>query len=176
MRCAMTGRPVQGAGDAIWDDGEWISWAYINEQIDGPYPQGGLVEDLIVMGKTYYEDTLRQLPIYGALGEQYAARRFGIRLHEDPHLEGSDGRLGNLLVEIKTISPTRDSRRVRVKKSGNFNVLAIVKVDADFRIDAKLISRENLPIGKGKVYSVCWDDHPSEHQVIESQQQTSQKD
>ena len=163
-RCAMTGQPVSEGGDAVWDDGEWISWDYINQQIDGPQPEGGLLEDMIVIAKEYLDDTGRHLPIYGEIGEHYAARRFGIELHDDAKAQGSDGRLGNALVEIKTISPMRDTRHVRVNKSGNFGYLAIVKIDADFRIDAKLISRKRLGKAPGEVFSVGWADHPSEHQ------------
>jgi len=163
----MTGQPLSGSGDAIWDDGEWISWDYINQQLEGPQPEGGLLEDMILVAKEYLEDTGRHLPVYGEIGEHYAARRFGIKLHEDTKAEGSDGRLGNALVEIKTISPMRDSRHVRVKKSGNFGYLAIVKIDADFRIDAKLISRRRLAQACGDYYLVCWDDHRSEHNPSE---------
>jgi hypothetical protein len=158
----ITGQPVQAASDAIWDDGEWISWDYINQQINGPQPEGGLLEEMIVVAKEYFEEMGRHLPIYGEIGEYYAARRFGIKLHEDPKAEGSDGRLGNALVEIKTITPLRNSRYVRVKKNGNFGYLVIVKIDADFRIDAKLIGRKRLAQPCGEFYSVGWDDHPSE--------------
>jgi hypothetical protein len=162
---------VQGSGDAIWDDGEWISWDYINQQINGPQPEGGLLEDMIVVAKEYLEDMGRHLPIYGEIGEYYAARRFGIELHEDPKTQGSDGRLGNALVEIKTITPMRSSRHVRVKKSGNFGYLVIVKIDVDFRIDAKLISRKRLVQLPGDYYYVGWNDHPSEK--IQAEQDAS---
>jgi hypothetical protein len=163
----MTGQQVHGGADAIWDDGEWISWDYINQQIEGPQPEGGLLEDLIIVAKEYLEDTGRHLPIYGEIGEHYAARRFGIDLHLDSKAQGSDGRLGNALVEIKTISPMRDSRHVRVKQSGNFGYLVIVKIDADFRIDAKIISRKRLGKPAGAFFSVGWDDHPSEQSQAE---------
>lgn len=162
-RCSMTGTPIEGSGDAVWDDGEWISWDYINQQLAGPVPEGGLVEDLIVVAKNYLEETGRHLPIYGELGEHYAARRFGIELHEARCAQGSDGRIGNTLVEIKTISPLRDSRHVKVKKTGNFGVLVIVKIDADFRVDAKMLRRRSLHKPQGDHYLVSWDDHPSDH-------------
>ena len=154
--------PIDNIGDAIWDDGEWISWDYINQQLEGPTPEGGLVEDMIVLAKNYFEDTGRHLPIYGELGELYAARRFEIDLHEDPKAQGSDGRLGRALVEIKTISPLRDSRHVKVKASGNFGYLVIVKIDADFRIDAKLIKRSRLGKPDNGYFIVSWEKHRSE--------------
>ncbi len=154
----MTAQPIADCGDGIWDDGEWISWEYINEQLAGPSAHGGLVEDLIVLAKNYLEETGRHLKIYGELGEQYAARRFGIELHDVPTAEGSDGRIGKDLVEIKTIYPLRDSRHVRVKKSGNFGILVIVKIDADFRIDAQIIKRKDLPKANGDYFVVSWRD------------------
>jgi len=33
MRCSMTGRSINDTSEAIWDDGEWISWDYINQQL-----------------------------------------------------------------------------------------------------------------------------------------------
>jgi hypothetical protein len=33
MRCAYTGKAVEGSVDAVWDDGEWISWEYINQHL-----------------------------------------------------------------------------------------------------------------------------------------------
>jgi hypothetical protein len=158
----MTGSPIEGCGDAIWDEGEWISWDYINQQLEGPVPEGGLVEDMLALAKSYLEETGRHLTIYGELGEHYAERRFGIELHCDPKAQGSDGRLGDVLVEIKTISPLRDSRHVRVKKSGNFGCLVIVKIDADFRIDAKLIKRSALGTPDGEYFNVCWNDYRCE--------------
>jgi hypothetical protein len=162
IRCSITGTPIDSPCDAIWDDGEWISWDYINQQLEGPSPQGGLVEDMIVLAKNYFEETGQHLPIYGRLGELYAARRFEIDLHQDPQAQGSDGRMGNALVEIKTISPLRDTRHVTVKASGNFGYLVIVKLDADFRIDAKLIKRSRLGKPDNGVFIVPWEQHRSE--------------
>lgn len=30
MHCAMTGQKLNDPSDGIWDDGEWISWDWIN--------------------------------------------------------------------------------------------------------------------------------------------------
>ena len=152
-----------GPHDAIWDDGEWISWDYIDAKLEDRAEVGELLEDLIILAKSYLDDTGRHLPIYGAIGEQYAARRFGIELHQDEHAEGSDGCIGSDYVEVKTISPMRGSRHVRVKKSGNFGLLAIVKIDQDFRIDAKLLKRSTLRKRDGEYFLVGWDDHKCEH-------------
>ncbi len=33
MECSVTGKSLRDPSDGIWDDGEWISWDYINEQL-----------------------------------------------------------------------------------------------------------------------------------------------
>ena len=33
MRCAMTDREYPEFSDGVWDDDEWISWDWINQQI-----------------------------------------------------------------------------------------------------------------------------------------------
>ena len=33
MRCAMTGLPMRDTSEGIYDDGEWISWDWINGQL-----------------------------------------------------------------------------------------------------------------------------------------------
>jgi hypothetical protein len=163
----MTGRPIRDSGDGIWDDGEWISWDYINQQLDEQSPEGGLVEDMILVSQQYFQETGRHLPIYGELGEHYAARRFSIELHKDSKAQGSDGRIGNELVEIKTISPLRRSKHVSVKASGNFGYLAIVRIDSNFQIDAKLIKRKRLGKTKNGYFVVSWDMHPDESNQAE---------
>ncbi|MDF1658788.1 MAG: hypothetical protein P1U58_14330 [Verrucomicrobiales bacterium] len=112
----------------------------------------------------YFDATGRHLPVFGELGEIYAERRFGIKRH-GPGRCGSDGRIGNTLVEIKTISPLKGNDEVRVKRSGNFGALILVKFDADHRVDAKIVLRKNLPKGMGKWMRVrraevrCEQDH-----------------
>lgn len=155
--------PSPDSSNSIWDDGEWVSWDYINQHLEGSIPDGGLVEDLIIIAKSYYDETGRHLSIYGEIGEHYAARRFGIDLHVNCCAQGSDGRLGDVFVEIKTISPLRDSRHVKVKKSGNFGALVIVKIDADFRIDAKMILRKKLSKSLGDYYLVSWGYHACDY-------------
>ena len=34
MRCAMTGLELDDPSDGIWDDGEWVSWSFINQQFE----------------------------------------------------------------------------------------------------------------------------------------------
>lgn len=192
MKCSMTGTEIHDTSDGIWDDGEWISWGYIDSQLEGyddekkplsecscdelleiaeDYEMG--LENAELMSEGYegsledaeLEGEVRRFPIYGEIGELYVERRFGLIRHA-PHTQGSDGKIGNYLVEVKTMAPFRSSRKVRVKRAGDFDVLAIVKITTDFRLDAKLIKRSRLPKGDGKYIKISWDDYLSDHQAI----------
>jgi hypothetical protein len=86
----------------------------------------------------------------------YVAERFGVELTR-AHTQGHDGRLGDDLVEIKTITPSKNRALVTVKRTGNFNLFAVVRVDADYQLDARLVPREKLPRGNGgRVAVVSW--------------------
>lgn len=170
-RCSMTGTEID-PGDGIYDDDEWISWEWINSQIEGepeddayaiepissrdgfPY---SIVEhteifgDLVSLAERYHDNTGRYLQVWGELGEMYAEIRFGLRRHASLH-PGSDGTIDETLVEVKTISPEKVSDRVFVKRGGNFEKLLIVKIDRDFQFQAKLINRSELREGAGPYY------------------------
>ena len=119
-RCSMTGKVIEGSADAIWDDGEWISWEWINGQLHEQelkerYPEVDI--DLINIFETLVDDafnykqiTGRYLPIFGELGELFAEITFGIKRHK-PRTQGSDGRLGNDFIEIKTITPEKSKEK-----------------------------------------------------------------
>ena len=140
-RCSMTGKVIEGSADAIWDDGEWISWEWINGQLHEQelkerYPEVDI--DLINIFETLVDDafnykqiTGRYLPIFGELGELFAEITFGIKRHK-PRTQGSDGRLGNDFIEIKTITPEKSKEKVSVKRQGNFNKLLVVKINDNF--------------------------------------------
>jgi hypothetical protein len=87
-------------------------------------------------------------PLWGRIGELYVAERFGVELTK-AHTQGHDGRLGHDHVEIKTITPTKKRRFVTVKRAGNFSLLAVVCVDDNYQLDARLLSRAKLPAGNG---------------------------
>lgn len=167
MRCSMTGKEMSGPGDGIWDDGEWISWDWINEQLYDQelakeFPEASveavkLFEELVSVAQEYKYRTGRYLQVWGELGELYAEVKFGVKRHA-PGTPGSDGRIGNDWVEIKTISPEKSNNRVQVKRAGNFNKLLIVKINKYFEFTAKLISRKQLAKGKGKYAHVTWND------------------
>ena len=155
--------------DGIWDDGEWISWDYINRHIylndlrdSFPAAEPEVVEifeDLVASAIRYKEITGRHLAIFGELGELYAEIRFGIKRHR-VGAPGSDGRLGNDFVEIKTISPDKRSNRVLVKRAGNFSKLVVVKISKDYEFEARMIPRKMINKGEGKLASVSWNNLP----------------
>jgi hypothetical protein len=81
------------------------------------------------------------------LGELYAEIKYGIKRHK-PHTRGSDGKLGNDFVEIKTISPEKDGGQVQVKRAGNFNKLLVIKISEGFEFDGRFIERKQLSKAK----------------------------
>jgi hypothetical protein len=176
MRCAMTGLEIRNSGDGIWDDGEWISWAWINTQIGSSEPgspdnteveeddEGEALESSlellfrILATKNHYESTLDEIsPDWGALGEAYLAERFDVKLCSR-HTEGHDGRLGDDLVEIKTITPHKRRVFVTVKRGGNFGVLAVVRITGDSGVAVRFVRRDQLPRGNGgKRIVITWE-------------------
>lgn len=164
-RCSMTGKVIEGSADAIWDDGEWISWEWINGQLHEQelkerYPEADI--DLIHIFETLVDDafnykqiTGRYLPIFGELGELFAEITFGIKRHK-PRTQGSDGRLGNDFIEIKTITPEKTNEKVSVKRQGNFNKLLVVKINEEFEFEARMLDRKDMSKGEGKVATVSW--------------------
>lgn len=172
----MTGLPLENSGDGIWEDGEWISWAYINqfieddeepdsepvavaattEPIRAVEPEGAELLGLLMDAIAHSAKSPDPFPLWGRIGELYVAERFGVELTR-AHTQGHDGRLGDDVVEIKTITPNKAKAFVTVKRAGNFNLLAVVRVDSDYQLDARLISRDNLPASKGgKIAVVSW--------------------
>lgn len=170
MRCAMTGQEYADFSDGIWDDGEWISWDYINGQVyeqdrNAQFPPASrelldMFERLVEVAINYKDLTGRYLPLFGELGELYAEIRFGIKRHR-PMARGSDGKLGNDFVEVKTITPEkRNNTEVRVKRSGNFSKLVVVRISAAFEFDARMIDRRALK-KHGKAHArVTWESMP----------------
>jgi hypothetical protein len=116
-----------------------------------------MLNSLVETAKKYKTCTGRYLPVWGELGELFAEIKYGIRRHK-PRAQGSDGRLGDDFIEIKTISPEKGRARVEVKRSGNFNQLVIVKIDSDFVFTSKIFARKRLPSGDGGGhFKVSWD-------------------
>ncbi len=161
--------------NGIWEDGEWISWDFIEDSIEEadewelddcnqskrqiPEPSTlqlwELLNELVDTAKNYFEVTGRHLPIFGELGELYGEAKYGIKRHK-PNTPGSDGRMGNDFVEIKTISPMKANDTVLVKRAGNFNKLLIVKISEKFEFKSKMLDRKNLRKGSGKYAKALW--------------------
>jgi len=114
-----------------------------------------IFDGLVDSAETFYKLTNRYLQIWGELGELYAEIKYGIKRHK-PHTKGSDGKLGNDFIEIKTISPEKSKEEVKVKRAGNFNKLLIVKISSDFSFEGQLIARKDLPKGEGKHARASW--------------------
>jgi hypothetical protein len=165
MRCAITGREYPNPFDGVWGDGEWVSWDYINlqlaeQELSAEFPQAKqetieVFYNLVEVAREYKEVTGRYLPLFGELGELYAEMKYGIRRHQ-PRTRGSDGKLGNDFVEVKTISPEKRAPRIRIKRSGNFNKLVVVKITANFEFESRLIDRRDLSKSPGKFVSTSW--------------------
>lgn len=162
----MTGQPLRDTSDGIYDDGEWISWDWINghiadQELRGEFPNANLevvkiFQELVALADAYKRETGRYLQIWGELGELYAEIKFGVVRHR-PGTQGSDGRIGNDWVEVKTISPEKLNEVIQVKRAGNFNRLLVVKISEDFEFDARLIDRKLLRKGKGKHAKLKWE-------------------
>ena len=172
--CAMTGKPLRDPSEGIYDDGEWISWDWINSQLERKEPLAGcpvadpalveLFEDFVQIAINYKELTGRYLQVWGELGELFAEVQYGIKRHR-PRSPGSDGRLGNDFVEIKTISPEKGQGKVEVKRSGNFNRLLVVRISEDFEFEGRMLDRKQLGKSTSKKARVSWSSMPSAVQI-----------
>jgi hypothetical protein len=117
-----------------------------------------IFETLVDDAFNYKQITGRYLPIFGELGELgelFAEITFGIKRHK-PRTQGSDGRLGNDFIEIKTITPEKSKEKVSVKRQGDFNKLLVVKIDENFEFEARMLDRKDMSKGEGKVATVSW--------------------
>ena len=152
---------------AIYDDGEWITWDEINSHLDRlefksrfPNLDVDLVpifQNLLAVAVDYYDLTGSHLQVYGDLGELYGAITHGIKLHRN-YAQGSDGKLGNHFVEVKTITPFKSKDTITLNLKRNFSKVLIVKIDADFEVQGRLIDRKALPKVKGDMLKLNWED------------------
>lgn len=156
--------------DGIWDDGEWTSWDEISREIylrdlQEAFPAADLevveiFQDLVDAAQRYRAITGRHLAVFGELGELYAEIKYGIKRHR-VGAPGSDGRMGNDFVEVKTISPDKGSDKVLVKRAGNFSKLVVVKITDELEFEARMIPRKELKRGTGKHASISWSTLPA---------------
>lgn len=162
----MTGQPLADPSDGIWDDGEWISWNYINgyledQELRAEFPLASVEVartflDLVEIANRYSGLTGRYLEIWGDLGELFVEVKYGLKRHRT-HAPGSDGRIGNDFIEVKTLSPGKASEVVQVKRAGNFNKVFLVRISEDFNFAARKIDRKSVAKGAGKYARIRWD-------------------
>lgn len=113
-------------------------------------------EELVESAAKYKKLTGRHLPILGELGELFVEIKFGLKRH-GPMTRGSDGKLGNDFVEVKTITPDKHNDLIRIKRAGNFGKLVVVKITDDFQFAARMVGRKLLAKGEGKWAKLSWD-------------------
>ena len=126
-----------------------------------------IFESLVESAESYHDLTGRYLQIWGELGELYAEITYGIKRHK-PHTQGSDGRLGNDFIEIKTISPEKDGGQVQVKRAGNFNKLLVIRISDEFEFEGRFIERKRLSKGEGAYARVSWSAIPPTNEYPQS--------
>lgn len=167
LECANTGRLYADPGDGICDEGEWISWDWINEQIDAQEavatelpkqqtkPLSPVLTRLIADAKKYHAKHGKVSRILGELGERYVAEQLGMVRHKRC-AQGSDGRIGDQFVEVKTITPGKKKQQICVKRAGHFSLLAIVRIDENYNFEARLIDRRHIQKGTGRLARLSW--------------------
>jgi hypothetical protein len=173
FRCDRTGRDYRDDADGIYDDGEWVSWDWIDGEIfkremAEKFPEADpavaqIFLDLVEVAKNYFGVTGRYLQIWGELGELYAEVAHGVKRHK-PGTPGSDGRLGDDFVEIKTISPEKGRDKVLVKRGGNFSKLLVVRISDRFEFESRFLDRSSFCKGENKATgtaNVSWSSMPA---------------
>ncbi len=107
----------------------------------------------------YFHTTGNHLSVYGQIGELFLAITLGVTLHKQ-YAQGSDGRLGNDFIEIKTITPFKNKDEVTVKSAGHFNKLCVVKINENFEVSSRIIDRRLIKATSGKIIRIKWQDLP----------------
>lgn len=153
--------------NAIYDDGEWITWTEINAHLDRveskthfPNADPELVQifhRLLELAQNYYEMSGRHLQVYGDLGEIFGSIAYDMKPHRN-YAQGSDGKIGHDFVEVKTITPFKSNNIVCLNLDRNFSKVLIVKINRAFEFSSKLIERQDLPKTKGKILRISWND------------------
>jgi len=163
LRCSITGIPLNDSGDGIYDDGEWISWTWINQFIEADanrarqqaQPHSKELKRLLLAATDFEARTGDTSPGWGEIGERFAEEQFRLKRHK-PGAQGSDGKIGNEFVEVKTITPAKSERKIQVKRAGNFSQLIVVNIRDDRHIEAALLKRGILRKGRGKIATLSW--------------------
>lgn len=136
-----------------WEPVHEKEWPTVRQQADARLVE--IFDSLVESAASYYTLTGRYLQLWGELGELFAEIEYGIKRHK-PHAKGSDGKLGNDFVEVKTISPEKDGDHIKVKSAGNFNKLLVVRITEAFEFEGRLVARKHLTKGEGAHLRVSW--------------------
>ena len=59
---------------------------------------------------------------------------------------------------MKAITPFKSNDTITLNLKGSFSKVLIVKIDADFEVQGKLIDRKSLPKVKGDRLTLNWGD------------------
>ncbi len=153
--------------------GEWITWTEINSHLEKlefehrfAHLDVDLVpifQDLLSVAQDYHFLTGSHLQVYGDLGELYGAVTHGLKLHRN-YAQGSDGKIGNHFVEVKTITPFKKNDTITLNLKRNFSKVLIVKIDSDFEVQSRLVDRKALPKVEGDTLKLNWSDFASNPQ------------
>lgn len=147
------------------------TWTEINSHLERlefehrfPHLDVNLVpifQNLLSVAQEYNDLTGSHLQVYGDLGELYGAITHGIKLHRN-YAQGSDGKIGNHFVEVKTITPFKKNDTITLNLKRNFSKVLIVKIDADYEVQSRMVDRKDLPKVKGDKLMLNWSDFASE--------------
>ncbi|MCZ4352242.1 hypothetical protein O4H61_06900 [Roseovarius aestuarii] len=169
-----------GPDNAFWIDGEWLDWDSIidpeertysrlaelerESHLRQEYPNADITlipyfRDLLLLAESYFHETGQHLNVYGDIGELFGAIMYGIKLHKN-YAQGSDGRLGNDFIEIKTISPVNQKEQTNVRLDRHFSKLLMVKISDNFEVSGRLVKRADLPRKPGKNLRLSWGNMP----------------
>ena len=88
----------------------------------------------------------------------HTLRPRGIPFVNTTYAQGSDGRLENDHVEIKTITPFKSKDVVMVDTARHFSKLLVVKINAEFQVSGRMVSHKQLPKRSGRYVRIRWDD------------------
>ncbi len=175
--------------DGFWEETNWVRWedarptnqhGLNGEDEDMPLtrreleaslrylcPQADLslvpyYYQLLYLARDYHLDTGRHLNVYGQIGELHGAITYGIRLCNIGD-SCEDGCIGDETVKIRTITPFSQADEISVELDGPFQKLLVVRIDRNFRVSSRLVSRGALVAQKAERGSSCvvrarWDD------------------
>ncbi len=166
MTCDMMPSPKMTDPTLTWSRDQWLSWGDINDpaqadQIRFHFPNADPVyvaalQGLLRTAWSFNASTNRHLQVYGDIGELYGAIVHDIALHRFS-AEGSDGRLGDDFVGIKTISPFKSWKVVNLRMDRHFSKLLAVRVMQDFSVQGVMVSRSALPKPDRSEMIIEWD-------------------